>query len=522
MSVEPLTIQPATTKVLGGKPKHFTFLTLLVGVHAILSFAYFKPIARMRLRHFHQWVSAPGGCFLSTVILALCLLLAKAPGGAAAATGPESLDPRLPGFIKAKEQQARALAKELELKSPAGVWKVFELYGLGEWAAATNQFERLKQHNGQYEGSKDDPTIHTPLFQTIIEVVTACEPFAFGEPKFARAFGDGIIESIPRRSIYFGGTDPGRGLVTGLCKSQIDADPFFTITQNALADSNYLVYLRQMYGKKIYIPTEEDSQKCFNEYLTDAQERLKQNKIKPGEDVRVVDNRVVVSGQVAVMQINGLLAKLIFENNTNCDFYIEESFPLEWMYPYLVPHGLILHLERRPLASLSAEIVSKDQAYWRKFCQSAIGGGLSETSTVKEVCDFARKTFHEHDFAGFTGDRKFIADDHAQKAFSKLRSSIAGLYAWRLNDVSAPVERQRMSAAADLAFRQAFALCPYSPEAVFRYVNLLTQADRLDDAMAIARTAWEIDHTNSQVKDLVDKLLDMKEAKATDVGSHEK
>lgn len=310
--------------------------------------------------------------------------------------------------------------------------------------------------------------------------------------------------------------------MTGLCKSQIDADPFFTISQNPLADSNYLVYLRHTYGKKIYIPSDEDSQICFNEYLTDAQERLKQGKLKPGEDVRVVDNRVVVSGQVAVMQINGLLAKMIFEHNTNHDFYIEESFPLEWMYPYLAPHGLILHLERRPLASLSPEIVAKDQAYWRSFCQSAIGGWLTETSTVKEVCDYARRTFLEHHFAEFNVDRKFISDDHAQKAFSKLRSSIAGVYGWRLKDASEPAERQRMSAAADLAFRQAFALCPDSPEAVFRYVELLTQADRLDDALAIARTALDMDRTNRQVKNLVDKVMDMQRVKGNRSGEHEK
>lgn len=475
----------------------------------------------MSFRHFHHWVSALGRCFLSTVISALCLLLADAAAGAEAA-GPESLDPRLPGFIKAKEQQARALTKELELKTPAGVWKVFELYGRGEWVEGTNQFERLKLRNGQYEGSKDNPDIHTPVFQTLIELVTACDSFAFGEPKYARAFGDGIIDSIPRGSIYFGGTDPGRGLVTGLCKSQIDADPFFTITQNALADSNYLVYLRQMYGKKIYIPTDEDSRDCFNDYLKDAQERLKQHKIKPGEDVRIVGDRVQVSGQVAVMQINGLLTKIIFDHNTNRDFYVEESFPLEWMYPYLAPHGLLLHLERRPLASLSTEMVAKDQAYWRKFCQTAIGGWLSETSTVKEICGFARKTFVDDDFSGFMGDRKFITDDRAHKAFSKLRSSIAGLYAWRLNDASDPAERRRMSAAADLAFRQAFALCPYSPEAVFRYVNLLTQADRVDDAVAIARTALAIDRTNTQLSDLVDKLREAQRSKSNQGGRPEK
>jgi hypothetical protein len=49
MSVEPLTTQPAPTNVLRGKPKHFTFLTLLVGVHGILGFAYFKPSSAVQL-----------------------------------------------------------------------------------------------------------------------------------------------------------------------------------------------------------------------------------------------------------------------------------------------------------------------------------------------------------------------------------------------------------------------------------------------------------------------------------------
>ena len=44
-----------------------------------------------------------------------------------------------------------------------------------------------------------------------------------------------------------------------------------------------------------------------------------------------------VSGQVAVMMINGLLCKVIFDHNPTNDFYVEESFPLDWMYPYETP-----------------------------------------------------------------------------------------------------------------------------------------------------------------------------------------
>ena len=41
---------------------------------------------------------------------------------------------------------------------------------------------------------------------------------------------------------------------------------------------------------------------------------------------------------------------------------------------------------------------------------------------------------------------------------------------------------------ADFALKQAFAFCPYSPEAVFRYVQLLMTTQRLDDAIIIATT----------------------------------
>ena len=94
------------------------------------------------------------------------------------------------------------------------------------------------------------------------------------DPKYTALLADGIINSIPAGSIYFGGTDPGRGVPTAFCKSQVDGDPFFTLTQNALADGSYLDYLRAMYGGKIYTPTAEDSQRCFQEYMADAQRRL--------------------------------------------------------------------------------------------------------------------------------------------------------------------------------------------------------------------------------------------------------
>jgi predicted Zn-dependent protease len=93
-----------------------------------------------------------------------------------------------------------------------------------------------------------------------------------------------------------------------------------------------------------------------------------------------------------------------------------------------------------------------------------------------------------------------------QNCFSKLRSSIAGLYAWRAEHSKDEDEQDRMRKAADLAFRQAFVLCPYSPEVVFRYSQLLLSRKRIDEAILVAETAQRFDPDNASFKQLVRSL----------------
>jgi len=91
--------------------------------------------------------------------------------------------------------------------------------------------------------------------------------------------------------------------------------------------------------KEINTPSAQESQRAFEEYIMDAQRRLQANQLKPGEDVRIVEDKVQVAGQTAVMAINGLLTKVIFDQNPDHEFYVEESFPLDWMFPHLTPFG---------------------------------------------------------------------------------------------------------------------------------------------------------------------------------------
>lgn len=389
--------------------------------------------------------------------------------------------------------------------------------------------------------------------------------FWFGHDMFTPPFG--VYPEMTRDTVLFGGTDPGRFCPTYMifCESFIppskkfdpkfDRRDVYLITQNALADGTYLSYIRAHYNRstqidppffqnffntkalafldriftdlgakiearrraegvypktEIHTPSPDDSQRAFNEYLEDAQRRYALNQMKPGEDFRVENGKVQVSGQVAVMSINGILTKMIFDANPDHEFYVEESFPLDWMYPYLTPSGIIMKINRQPLPELTQEILDKDHKFWSLYSDRLVGNWINYDTPVSNICDFAERTYLHHDFKGFSGDRKFVRDDNAQKAFSKLRSSIGGIYAWRVANSKSPAEQQRMIREAEFAFKQAFAYCPFSPEAVYRFVNLLLSMQRIDDAIAIVKTCQKLDPDNPSIDGLLGQVEKMK------------
>jgi thioredoxin-like negative regulator of GroEL len=151
-----------------------------------------------------------------------------------------------------------------------------------------------------------------------------------------------------------------------------------------------------------------------------------------------------------------------------------------------------------------------------------IGDWLNDDTPVEQVAAFAKKTFGKQDFSGFTGDPRFIQNAYSHKTFSKLRDSIAGLYAWRLKQATNASEKERMARAADFAFRQAWALCPYSPEAVFRYINFLLAQDRIADALVVAETAAQMQamqgKEGDQIRALVEQVKKFQKAKQTSSG----
>ena len=269
---------------------------------------------------------------------------------------------------------------------------------------------------------------------------------------------------------------------------------------------------------EIYIPSPEDSQNSFQEYSEDAARRSQLGQLKSGEEIHMEGGRVSASGTVTVMMINGILCRIIFDHNPTNEFYVEESFPIDWMFPYETPAGIIMRINRNPLSTLSDDILKKDHEFWSKYSERLIGNWITYDTSLKEIEDFVTRVYVGNNYEGFTGSRMFIRDDGGQKAFSKLRSSIAGMYAWRLSTDCPPEYRPKTDAETaalrretEFAFKQAFAFCPYSPEAVFRYINFLLHDNRFDDALILAETCLKLDPFNDQTKGLVQQLKGYKE-----------
>jgi hypothetical protein len=271
-------------------------------------------------------------------------------------------------------------------------------------------------------------------------------------------------------AIFFGDTDPGRFVPTYMIYCAKVRSDVYLITQNALADNTYMSVMRDLYGDTIWIPSQQDSNFAFQKYVEDVQA----GRIPPGADVQFENGRVSVQGVQGVMMINGILCRMIFEANKHKHaFFVEESYVIPWMYPYLTPHGLIMKIEKEPVPNLTPEIVKNDRDFWDWYVRRLMG------------------------------NEKFLRDVVARKTFSKLRGAIAGVYAFR-----------RMYEDAEYAFRQAIELYPLSPEANFRMADVYMQQRRFGDARTLIEKFLKLDPGNDKVAEFLKQIKDTEQADA--------
>ncbi len=289
--------------------------------------------------------------------------------------------------------------------------------------------------------------------EAILEELTPDEE-PLPNPVFPPEMGQGAI--------FFGGTDPGRFVPTYMIYSAKVREDVFLITQNALADNTYMNVMRDLYGNDIWIPSVADSAQAFKTYI----DEIESGKRPMTAGITKENGRVQVSGVLGVMEINGILAKNIFDyNNYKHEFFVEESYVIRWMYPYLEPHGLIMKINHDRLPGLTTTMVQNDTDFWDWFTRRLISR------------------------------REFDRDVVARKSFSKLRSALAGLYANR-----------GLRAQAETAFMEARKLYPLSPEANFRLAEVYMRSGQFDKAKKIITEFGDMDPANSKITDFLKQI----------------
>ena len=303
---------------------------------------------------------------------------------------------------------------------------------------------------------------------------------------FGYHYGADMMRNMDKNAVYFGGSDAGRFVPTYMAfvesqqddrwKADWSVDPIGTarrgsafdrrdvtvITQNALCDSYYSSYIRDQYDPR------------FRPKTWTALERwLGRDQAYPAIPVTCVSNdelvacwgeyqqwpdvvaRVQAGGPVTrpgmndVFDINGIVAQKIFEKNKKTHtFYIEQSVPIQWMYPYLLPSGLIFKLSAEPLPSLPPAAIEEDRKFWAAYSRTLLE------------------------------DPKFRIDSDAILAFGKLAFWHSDLYRWR----NLPKEQEEW-------LKMSLALCPQLQDAVNSLSHLLLDQKRFDEAIAVVQQA---------------------------------
>ncbi|MBE2179896.1 MAG: DUF2723 domain-containing protein [Chthoniobacterales bacterium] len=305
---------------------------------------------------------------------------------------------------------------------------------------------------------------------------------------FGWEYGHDMLKDLPKDAFVFGGTDPGRFVPTYMILGESFVDPkhrrdpdfdrrdLVIVTQNALADAFYQKYIHDHYA-----PGRPPAKGWFEKWLERDKHYPPDTTKMPSEQelvdiVRKVSMNMPPGANpqdpnVGIL-FHAAIAQWIFENNKDKrEFFIEESFPMEWTYAYAVPNGLSYRLNKEPLESLPPEAVAEDFRFWNAYVEKLL----------------ADKNFHE--------------DFDAKRSFSKLRNSTGNIYRWR-----------KMYGEAERAYRQALQLHPNNMEALIALSDILRAQKRWDEMNKIWDRAVEGDPANRGVQKGRERVTRLREA----------
>jgi tetratricopeptide (TPR) repeat protein len=393
-------------------------------------------------------------------------------GAGPALTAEEIVAGKVRQFGRSRREIVRAIARRTQKAIPLEVEEFFDAIESGNWEKIHALAKALGKRSGQYEGSTHWPELD-PFWPAVLDAYGVAEQAHMWPAQKLLDYGNAILDSLRPGMVYVGGTDPGRW-IPELLNETSGGEQHIIVTQNAFADGRYVDFMNTLYGDHFATLTSEDSKRAFDEYSADARKRFEHDQqfpdepkqVRPGENVRMEDGKFQVSGQVSVMAINEKLLQMLMGKNPDLSFAMEESFPFKSTFGSATALGPIMELGvRDEQNALTRERASQAVDYWRTTAQELLSDPTATES--REV----------------------------RLSYSKLASSQAGLLLDR-----------GYTAEAEQAFRYANEIAPTSPEAVFRYVNLLVEEKRVEDALPVAENALKIEPDNKQFRNLVEEL----------------
>lgn len=373
-------------------------------------------------------------------IIGLATLIATA--GMAGENMDAGKETSIRDLARVKREQAEAHATSANLPMLQIFTDYLTAVEQGRVGDANALYARIRSGAVQYaDVTNPAPEQHTALFQYIIECSGVVDQLNQVESMdLWRDYARALFAGMPAGSAYFGGTDPGRFIPTAIHDLE-GAPDVIILTQNALADSTYMEYARHRFADRIQLPDQDYMSKVFQTYV----EEVKAGRMPKDADIEIKDGKATVKGVMGVMAINGMLSRMIFDSNKDRHaFFVEESFVIPWMYPYMEPHGPILRLAPEPRESISSTTVKTSRRFWAEFMKN-----------LNKRPGFDKSVW-------------------LRSSLSKCRAAQAGVYEYR-----------QMWAEAEAAYREAIAIYPYGLEGNYRLVSALSAQGKYAEACKV-------------------------------------
>ena len=285
---------------------------------------------------------------------------------------------------------------------------------------------------------------------------------------FGWDFGHDMLRDLPLGSVVLGGTDPGRFVPTYMILGESTQPPdakrdpdfdrrdLYIITQNGVGEPLYRKYLADHYGEERPKP-----RNAFERWLGRADAYPERPLVFPTEQeindaVSKEMDASMAKGTMDPSLPHSVVTRLIWEKNRDShEFFVEESFPMEWSYDHAEPHGLVYRINRKSLKEIPPDLVRKDFEFWDAYVRK-----------LKDNPEYAK-------------------DYDAQRSFSKLRASSGNLYRYR-----------KMDAEAERAYRQALELWQGNGESLNALNSMLWDRGDFDAVLAMLQPALDADPNN--------------------------